>query len=183
MPIPPTKAHAGLIAHLVSFIGKVSGAAGSLAAVLLAGMATAMLAEVVSRNLFNRSLHVTWELSGYAMGAIFFLAAAAALREGEHVRVAVLLEIMPPPVVRILDLFVTVIGLTIVLFLTYALAILATTSFTNDIRSWSGYSIQMWIPQAFLVVGSAIFAFQLLARALQGLTQRDAGVDHREDGQ
>ncbi|MEM8855823.1 MAG: TRAP transporter small permease [Pseudomonadota bacterium] len=156
-PLPP----------LVRAIEGVSGFAGGAGAILLGCLFSLMLAEVAARNLFGQSLHVTWELSAYAMAGTFFLAAAATMREGEHVRVGILLELLPDKAARGLDLIVTISAMIIVAYIAYAVGGLTARSLAGDVRSWSGYRIPLAIPQSVLVLGAAILALQLLARALR----------------
>ena len=149
----------------VAAIERVSAAAGVAAALAMLALFALMLSEVAARNLFGQSLHVTWELAGYAMGAVFFLGAAATMKAGEHVRVGILLELLPERPARLLDLAATLFGLAIALYLTYVVAGLALRSLAGDVRSWSGFRIALWIPQALLVLGTLLLSLQLLARA------------------
>ena len=146
-------------------VERVTAAAGALAAILLAALAGMMLAELGARNLLGRSLHVTWELSGYAMGGVFFLGAASALRHGEHVRVGIVLEAADPRAARWIDLAATAAGLLVALYLAVALGALSGRSLAGDVRSWSGFRFPLWAPQALLALGAALLALQLSARA------------------
>ena len=149
----------------VRAIERVTAWAGALAALLLAALAGLMLAELAARNLAGRSLHVTWELSAYCMGALFFFGAAAALRHGDHVRVGLLMEVLGPRASRALDFCVTLLGLGVAVYLAWALGGLTFRSLDGNVRSFSGYGIPIGVPQAALAAGVAIFALQLAARA------------------
>ena len=138
-----------------------------VAALLLGALAALMLAEVLARNAFGASLHLTWELGTYAMAGVFFLGAASALRHGDHVRVGIALELLGPRASRVLDLLVTALALLVVAYLLYSVAALAGRSLAGDVRSWSGYRIPLAVPQLMLVVGIALLWLQLLARAIR----------------
>ena len=148
-------------------VERITAAAGALAAVLLAVLAGMMLAELGARNLLGRSLHVTWELSGYCMGGVFFLGAASALRHGDHVRVGIVLEAAGPRTARWIDLAATGAGLLVALYLAFSLGALSARSLVGDVRSWSGFRFPLWAPQAILALGAALLALQLAARAVR----------------
>ena len=148
----------------VRAIERLTELAGVLAAWVLATLAALMLAELAARNLFDQSLHFTWELSSYAMGAVFFLAAAAALRHADHVRVGIVLELLNPRAARWIDAVVTLLAMAVVAYLLYAVGALTLRSFSGDVRSWSGFRIPLGWPQLVLVAGILQFALQLVAR-------------------
>lgn len=168
---------------LVSFIEGMSEAAGTLAAGLLALLAALMLAELASRNLLGHSLHITWELSAYAMGSVFFLAAPSALRYGDHVRVGVLLEVLGARAARWVDFVVTIAAICVALYLAVSLGALTWRSLSGDVRSWSGYRIPLAIPQSILVIGMALLALQLAARATRLLLGLPGDANRSEGAQ
>lgn len=159
---------------------QVSRLAGGLAAFLLAVLFVLMFAEVFSRNFMGRSLHVSWEISSYLLATIVFLAAGMALEKDVHVRVAILLENLPPRGVRLLEGLVTLGGIAMAGYITYALCGLTWRSFSGGLQSWTGFGISLWIPQGVTALGAAILVLQLLlrlARLLLGLPPDTPDVD------
>ena len=90
-------------------------------ALCILGILTLIVAEVVARNIFNKSIDFAWEFSAFLMGAAFMLGAAYSLRTGSQVRVKVLLDNLPPPGQRALDLFATALCVIVAAYLTFAL--------------------------------------------------------------
>ena len=135
-----------------------------------------IVAEVVSRNFFNLSIYFAWEFSAYLMGAAFLLGAAYALRAGAQIRVNVLLENVPKPVARFFDLFSTVCGVAVAIYLTWALAEMTYFSWLRESRSPEKSEILRWIVQFPLALGSLLFALQAVAR-LGRLLRGEPGDD------
>ena len=169
----PRQTNAALAAF-VAAIDRASLLAAAGAVLALASIAGLMLAEVFARNVLGRSLHVTWELSAYAMGAVFFLAAPAAMLRGEHVRVGILFEVLGPRGARALELAATLLGIVVAGYLAAALWQLTGRSFAGDVRSWSGYRFPLFVPQAVLSLGATLLALQLVARLVRVVTGRPA---------
>ena len=135
-----------------------------------------IVAEVLSRNFLNISIYFAWEFSAYLMGAAFLMGAAYALRAGAQIRVNVLLENVPKPVARFFDLFSTVCGIAIAIYLTWALAEMTWLSYVRESRSPEKSEILRWITQFPLALGSFLFTLQAIAR-LGRLLRGEPGDD------
>jgi TRAP-type C4-dicarboxylate transport system permease small subunit len=159
----------------------MAGAWAAVACVL--GILALIASEVLARNLFNVSLSFAWEFSTYLTGASFLLGAGYALRAGAQIRVRVLLENVPRPVARGIDLLATVCGFAIAVYLTWALA--QQTIFAIERNSRSPDSeFALWIPRLVLTVGAAIFTLQLagrLGRLLRGEPGEEARLRLGQD--
>ncbi len=99
----------------------------ALIVALMAVMATLVFVNVVSRYVFNHSIIWVEELTQYQMIWITYLGAGLALREGRHVAVDTLQDLLPQAARRVLRtlvaaaiaafmLTVTVLGVQITLF-------------------------------------------------------------------
>lgn len=152
---------------LLALIDRIGAAAAVLAAVCLALMAIFVLAEVTSLALFNHSLQFTWEVSSFLMAAAFFLGLPWTLNSGGHVRVQLLKGALPASLRPALDLLATVVALAIALFLTYALATLALSSWADGSRTFTATATPLVIPQGVVALGAALLSLQLLARAIR----------------
>lgn len=137
-----------------------------------------IVAEVAARNLLNVSLYFAWEFSAYLMGGAFLLGAGYALRAGAQIRVNVLLENVPKPVSRFFNLFSTVCGIAIAVYLAYALGELTWFSYIRESRSPEKSELLRWIPQFPMFVGALLFGLQMVAR-LARLLRGEPGEDQR----
>ena len=152
---------------------------GAWASVLcIAGILALIVGEVAARNVFNVSIDFAWEFSSFLMGAAFMLGAAYSLRSGAQIRVMALLDNLPPRARRALDLFATLCAVLAIGYLTGALAQLGWLSFVRESRSEKSSELPLWIAQAPLAIGAALFALQMLAR-LARLMRGEAGEDVR----
>ncbi len=148
-------------------------AAAVLAALCLATIAVLVVAEVVARDVGGQSLNLTWEVSGYLMGAVFLLGAAHALAEGAHVRTGLNTIIPSPGVRRGLEALCFTIGLIVVGYAARALWLLALQSLDRGVTSWSALRVPLWVPQGVLALGATLFA----AAFAGGLARLAAGED------
>ena len=152
------------------------GAWASVACIL--GILVLIAGEVAARNILNVSLDFAWEFSSFLMGAAFMLGAAYSLRSGSQIRVMALLDNVPPRVRRALDLLATLCAVIAIGYLACALAQLAWLSFTRGSRSDKASELPLWIAQAPLALGAALFTLQGLARFAR-LVRGEPGEDVR----
>ncbi|MCD6675175.1 MAG: TRAP transporter small permease [Burkholderiaceae bacterium] len=146
-----------------------------LVVALMATMAIFVFANVVSRYLFNHSMVWVEELTQYQMIWITWLGAGLALREGRHVAVDVVQELLPAPLLR---------GLrwTIVAAMLAFLAALAWYGAQIVAFSWNQETpmlgIRTGIPYLGIPVGAALFALHLVVFAREFVDRR---FEHVED--
>ncbi|MGI9499550.1 MAG: TRAP transporter small permease subunit [Geminicoccaceae bacterium] len=152
---------------LLRLIDRLSWAAAIVAAACLALLAIVILAEVISVWAFNKSLEFSWEYGAFFMAGSFFLGLGWTLGEGGHVRVGILAEHLPSAAARLLDLAATIIALIIAGFLTFALAGLAWSSFSDGSRTFTATATPLVIPQAVITIGALILTLQLVARLVR----------------
>lgn len=138
-----------------------------LAAISLALLAAIILAEVASVALFNTSLTFTWEYGSFLMAFAFFLGLGYTLRTGGHVRVLLVSEHIGATAAHWLDVVATVFALGVVGYLTWALGLLAWSSYRDAAVTFTATATPLAIPQAALTLGAAMLALQLLARLLR----------------
>lgn len=165
------------VGRLLDGIDRLSMIGGWLAVGAVLSILALIVGEVTSRNLLNISLSFAWEYCTYFMGAAFMLGAGYGLRAGAQIRVHVLLENLPRPLARACDLFSTILGFAIGVYLSYALCQLTWLSFVRDSRSPDSET-PLWMPQLALAAGAVIFTLQLLARTAR-LLRGEPGDDAR----
>ncbi len=147
-----------------------------VAVVLLFGFAALMLAEVVKRGFIGGSLAFSWEISTYAMAAVFFLAAGRTLRTGRHVRVSLALEASPPRLRLSIELLATLVALVLATGIFLTLRDMALTSFQRGTRSPSFTSTPLVWPQALVAIGALQLCLDLFARLLRLLRGEPAQI-------
>lgn len=126
---------------------------------LMATMALLVFVNVVSRYVFNYSIIWVEELTQYQMIWIAYLGAGLALREGRHVAVDTLQDLLPAPLRRFVRL---AIWFAIVVFLA-ALTILGLqiAAFTWN-QETPVMNIPTGIPYLGIPIGAAVFLMHAL---------------------
>ncbi len=100
-------------------------------------------------------------LTGYCLAAASFLALAYTFRQGEHIRVTLLFQYMPPLLKKICDLLSLTIACCLSSYLTYYMAALVHESYIYNDVTTGIVVIPLWILQAFLLCGLSIFTLAL----------------------
>lgn len=166
----PGDFHTGMKLVLTT-IDRLSRVAETLAVILIFGYCALMLAEVVARAQ-ARSFSFTWELSQYAMAAIFALAAGPAIRTGVHVRISLLFGALPARAGKWLDVAASAVALVIVAMIVLAMWTKVTTSFERNILATSVSQSPLWVPQAVVLWGMLQLWLDLFARIVRRVTDR-----------
>lgn len=94
------------------------------------------------------------ELSGYLLAAASFLALAATLKRGAHIRVTVLLTNVPERARFWLELWTLAAGAAFVAFVCWHLTMLSYDSFRFNEVSYGIIPMPLWVPQAVMALGA-----------------------------
>ncbi len=101
------------------------------------------------------------EYAGYFMAAASFLAFGNALNRGSHIRVSIVLNALPAPAKRWLDIWCFAIGAAVAwYFVYYAYRFVYWWWKFNDISQGQDKT-PLWIPQSFVLLGAVILAIAL----------------------
>jgi TRAP-type C4-dicarboxylate transport system permease small subunit len=157
------------LAALLRGIDMACAAGAVLAALAAVALATILVTEVVLSSFFSTGQPYAIEYSIYLQAVVMFGGAGWALRNGGHVRVAMLTATLPAGARRAVEAAVSALGLGIIGFAAFALVNQAWRSF--DFGSVSYYPMQtpVWIPQAALALCFVLFAAALAARLIRAL--------------
>ena len=91
--------------------GRLFDAFASLAALTLLAMIVLVTADIVLRNLLGRGFAWSNEVTEYALYIITLLTAPWLLRRGQHVRIDMMLILVPPRLAWIMEAAADIIGL------------------------------------------------------------------------
>lgn len=114
---------------------------------------------------------VQWDIpgldayAGYAIACALFLALPATLRHGEHIRVTLLLDRLPPAARGALEWICLATGLAIALTMAWYASRLVWVSWATHDISPGADATPLWIPQIGMALGCAGFALSF-AQAL-----------------
>jgi TRAP-type C4-dicarboxylate transport system permease small subunit len=102
------------------------------------------------------------EIGGYLLAAASFLALAATLKRGAHIRVTILLGIVSERSRRWLELWVLAVGILFVAYVSYSLVSLAYDSYRFKEVSYGLIPIPLWMPQAVMAFGALTLLISLI---------------------
>lgn len=154
---------------LVNVIDRVSGFGGWAAGVMMAAALLIVVAEIVTRSVFGKTLYISDEYSGYLMAMLTFFSLAYTLRERGHIRMMFLPHMLKGRRKVIYDMACMVVGFLFCLGLTWFTAIFFWDSVVNETQSMQITETYLAIPQAFMPVGSFFLALQFVAEFFKGL--------------
>ena len=130
-------------------------ATGVLAALFMVGTLTMVIAGVGAR-LLGFNVPGTDSYAGYCMAAAGFLALAHTLKRGEHIRVTLILEHLPPGPQRVLALWALGVATLLAALFAYYSVRLSWQSFDFHDISTGNDATPLWIPQMSMALGAVV---------------------------
>ena len=136
-------------------------ATAGLAAAFMVGLLIMVLLSIGSREL---GFHVrgTDAYAGYLMAGSAFLALAHTLKRGEHIRVTLVLQALPPKARRALEIWSLSAGALLAGLLAYYSVRLAWQSHLFHDISTGNDATPLWIPQLAMAAGALVFAIAMV---------------------
>lgn len=141
------------------------------------GIAAFVIGILVSYDIFTRTLFAmsnSWvtEICAYLMAYITFGGAAYALKEGAHVKVDLLANLVSPAAKRVLGLVADTVMLVVVAILAWLSFEFWRDAWTIGEKSPSLLAAPFWIPYLFFVLGMVWLLIELLTRLFAGVMRR-----------
>lgn len=134
-------------------------------ATLLAAVAL-NIANVVGRYFLDAPIAWAEEVMLFLQVGVVFLCAVAVSHEGRHIRMDVVLELLPPLPRRVLTYLAGVAEIAVAVAVTWLAAPLVRMLWEFDQRSQAA-DLPLWIPQGLVPLGFALIALVTAARLLR----------------
>ncbi len=144
---------------------------GWLAAVFLAGICLLMLGQAMLRE-FNVLIRGADDLTAWFCAASAFLALPHTFKNGDMVRVGLLLEALDEGVRRYFEIFSLGVAALFVGYMTYAVGSYVHESWTLNEIAQGLIKAPLWIPQMSFLVGSAVFLVAIVDELIGVLRRR-----------
>lgn len=164
------------------FLDTLYSVSGGLAAVFTVGVLVAVVMSIATRQL---GMHIGGldAYAGYSMAAAGFLALGHTFKQGEHIRVTLILSSLPAKGRVRLDIFSLLMACVLSANLSWFSAKLVLDSYAFNDVSTSDDATPLWIPQIGMAIGTFIFLIALLdetVRRLKGIpeTAQDEEARH-----
>lgn len=139
----------------------------SLFGIVLGLIVALICLDVALRNLALGSLPWLIELSEYLMYAGTFLSASWVLRQGNHVRVDMLLVALPKRLAIRLEQVVDLIGLAISLVLLYYGSAVVTDAWRSNMVAYKTWYVPEWLLYLAIPTGALLLAIEFVLRFLR----------------
>lgn len=139
----------------------------SLFGVALGLIVALICLDVALRNLALGSLPWLIELSEYLMYAGTFLAAPWVLRQGNHVRVDMLLVALPRRLAIRLEQVVDLVGLAISLVLLYYGSAVVSDAWRSNMVAYKTWYVPEWLLYLAIPAGALLLAIEFVLRFLR----------------
>jgi len=153
---------------LITIIEKVSNFGGILSGIMICSAFALIISEIITRTMFNSTLYVAEEYSGYLMCSLTFIALGVTLREKGHIRMTFLQNILKDTRPKLfIDMVCYVIGFAFSIWVTYFTGMFFWDSVVNSSRSMQISETYLAIPQFFMPFGFSILALQFVAEFLK----------------
>ncbi|MGQ0708294.1 MAG: TRAP transporter small permease [Rhodoferax sp.] len=146
---------------------------------LLALSALSMASTLVVVLLSILSRQIGWNIrgldsyAGFAIAATLFLALPQTLRQGEHIRVTLLLQKVPPALRNALEYFCLATALALSCYLAWFSVRLVLGSYEFHDVSQGADATPLWIPQLSMALGCVGLALAFADALLARLTGRE----------
>lgn len=147
---------------------------GAAAALLIAAVALGMSLDVIQRNLGLGTVSWMLEASEYGIFLATFLGAPWVLRLGAHVRVDVLVQMLPRGVARALEIGGDAVGAATCGVLFYYAVAVARGSIRDEARIIKMFIIPEWWVFAIIAVAAALLVAEFLRRLVTAVTAGQA---------
>jgi TRAP-type C4-dicarboxylate transport system permease small subunit len=151
----------------VTLVEKISDWTARLSAVILGLMTILILLEILLWNTFQKTTLIADEYSAYGLAAIIFLGAGYCLKEKGHIRITLLLGMLPEKAARIITFWATLVTAVFMGYLWWYLFKMVSATFRYQSTSGTLTNTPLWIPQTLMLIGAAGFFIQLVATTMR----------------
>ncbi len=146
-------------------------------AIAAAGLTLAMSCwityDVLTRYFLDWASPWAFDLSEYALIWITFLGAPWVLLQDRHVRIELLVDVLPRPIQRTLGIIVSIIAVCACLVLAWKTGVAAVQYYENNIMMPRIWRIPRILPYCVIPIGSVFMALAFVVRLRVYLTDPD----------
>ncbi len=168
---------------IARYYGHLHQLLGALAAILFAFMAVGITVDVVMRNAGFGVIAWMLEATEYSLFVATFLGAPWVLRKGAHVRVDVVVNVLPPGLRRAAEIFANLVALAVAGVLFYYALRVGATAHAEGARAIKEFIFPEWWIFAVVVASAALLIVEIVLRLGRALRPTGAaGGGRAQDG-
>ena len=154
---------------LLRFIDRLNRGMAHVASILLGLTVLLILLEIFLWNVYEKTTLIADEYSAYALAIIVFWGAGLTLRDSGHIRIELLLKLLPSRIALWIEVAATVTSTGFVGYLLYYLYRMVYSTWNYNSTSGTLTNTPIWIPQAILFLGASAFLLQLIASTFRAV--------------
>jgi TRAP-type C4-dicarboxylate transport system permease small subunit len=154
---------------LRSFLDGLYRFAGYLAGLFLIVIFGLMMSLSLGRQ-FNINIPAGDDFAAWSMAAVAFLGLAHTFKSGDLIRVGLVLDRLPAPVRRAVEIACLLVGTAVIGFFAWYAAHMTYDSFRFNDMSQGVVAVPLWIPQLGYSTGLVILAVALLDELVHVVT-------------
>jgi TRAP-type C4-dicarboxylate transport system permease small subunit len=152
---------------IMRLIEKLSDWVAALSAVTLGLMSVLILVEIFLWNAFEKTTLIADEYSAYGLAAIIFLGSGYCLKEKGHIRIPIILNLLPEKVTRVITFAATALTTAFMGYIWWYLFLMVKATVRYNSTSGTLTNTPLWIPQSIMLAGAACFFLQLIGTTLK----------------
>jgi len=122
------------------------------------------------------------ELAGFLMVGATFLALASTLKRGVHIRVTVVLGLLPDTPRRLLNIAAGLAAAALFSFVAWHAVLLALDSYRVDSVSYGIVAVPLWLPQSVMALGLTVFAVALIDEVWTAIREGQPDFERQRPG-
>ncbi len=163
--------------RIIQFTEGISLWAARVSAVLLGLMTVLILIEILLWNTMEKSTLIADEYCAYGLAAIIFLGSGYCLKERGHIRITLVLGLLPDAWARWITCLATALTTAVMGILWWYLYKMVAATWRYHTTSGTLTNTPLWVPQALMLVGAACFLIQLAGTTLKTFQAIGTGED------
>ena len=133
-----------------------------ISAVILGLMTLLILLEIFLWNAFQKTTLIADEYCAYGLAAIIFLGAGYCLKEKGHIRITLILGLLPAKLARTITFLATGVTTVFMGYLWWYLFKMVNATVRYHSTSGTLTNTPLWIPQTIMLIGAACFFIQFV---------------------
>ena len=152
---------------IISIIDCLSDLLAKLSALVLGLMTCLILLEIFLWNIFKKTTLIADEYSAYGLAALIFLGCGYTLKEKGHIRIELILNLLPEGLARFLKIVAGSISTLLLGYITWQLGRMTFSAWHYGSTSGTLTATPLWVPQALIVIGAAMFTLQMAVETMK----------------
>ena len=160
--------------RIISIIDCLSDLLAKLSALVLGLMTCLILLEIFLWNIFKKTTLIADEYSAYGLAALIFLGCGYTLKEKGHIRIELILNLLPEGLARFLKIVAGSISTLLLGYITWQLGRMTFSAWHYGSTSGTLTATPLWVPQALIVIGAAMFTLQMAVETVKLMPFADA---------